>query len=81
MLQWNKKGRTKICQATDGSFKRFCTVLKTRIRLEGSKLEVSRDDKGIQQSVAREVEGKGIFKLFSNSGNLVKLAKSILNSI
>ena len=39
------------------------------------------DEKGIQQSVALEVEGKGIFTFFSNSGNLVNLAKSILNSI
>ena len=37
--------------------------------------------KCIQQSVAREVEVKGNFKLFSNSGNLVNLAKSILNSM
>ena len=46
-------------------------------RLEGSRLK----EKGIPQSVAREVEGKGILKLFSNSGNLVNLAKAILNSI
>ena len=45
----------------------------------GSRLEGSRDEKGIQQSVAREVEG--IFKLFSNSGNLVNPAKFVLNSI
>ena len=70
-------------QATDSRFKRFFTVLKTRIRLEGSRLEGSRledsrDEKGIQQSDARELEGKEIFKLFADSGNLVNLAKSII---
>ena len=42
----------------------------------------SKNKKGIQESVAHDdVEDKGIFKLFSNSGNLVNLAKSILRSI
>ena len=50
-------------QATDGCFKRFCTVLKTRIRLEGlrlkgSRLKSSTDEKGLQRSVAGEVEDK-----------------------
>ena len=92
MLQSNKKAEpifAMFFQATNGGFKCFCTILKTRIRLEGSRLEGSRleaqgsrlKEKGIPQSVAREVEGKGIFKLFSNSRNLVNLAKSILNSI
>ena len=63
-------------KATDGRFKRFCTVLKTASRLEGS-----RDKKGVQQSVAHDVESTGVFELFSNLGNFVNMAKSILSSI
>ena len=47
-------------------------------RAQRLKAQGSREEKGIQQSVAREVEG--IFELFSNSGNLVNPAKSVLNS-
>ena len=78
MLQSNKKakpGFAMFFHATDGRFKLF---LKQE---SGSRAQGSRDEKSIPQSVAREVEGKGIFQLFSNSGNLVNLAQSILNSI
>ena len=39
----------------------FCTVLKIRIKLEGARLEGSKDEKGIQQSIAADVTGKGMF--------------------
>ena len=41
--------------------KSFCRVLKARIKLEGAKLEGSKDGKGLHQSIAAEVKGKGMF--------------------
>ena len=43
----------KFFKATDGRLKSFCTVLKTRIRLKGSRLESSK----VQGSRARKLEG------------------------
>ena len=67
VLQSNERSNLDLLcffQATYGRFKRLCTVLKTRIGLESSRLEGSRDEKCIQQSVAREVEGKGFLNFF-----------------
>ena len=82
MLKSNQKGRTWICFVFSRLqivvLKDFVLFLKQE---SGLRAQGSRNKKGIQQIVAREVEGKGIFKPFSNSGNLVNLAKSVLNSI
>ena len=51
-------------QATDGRFKKFCTVLKTRISLEVSRLEGSRDEKGISKVLHARSKVKEFFNFF-----------------
>ena len=66
-------------QAIDCRFKRFCTVLKIRIRLEGSRLEGSKTRK-MKKAFSKVSHAKvKEFFTFSELGNLVNLAKSVLS--
>ena len=59
-------------KATDGRFKRFCTVLETKIRLERSKLEGPR---------AQGSKARGMKKEFSKVSHTTSKVKSVQSTL